>query len=87
MSGPKRKKKSGATKRRRTIKITGGIVPRGALAPNPSHPTAGLYNEKERRQAFLDELAEALAELMGPVEEENEDTQTEDDLDHPTDIG
>jgi hypothetical protein len=50
-----------AHKKRRAI--TGEIVPRGALKPNRNHPFAELPEGKSRRDAFIDALADALAEL------------------------
>jgi hypothetical protein len=50
-------------RKRRLIRITGEIVPRGTLKPNLHHPCAELPEGKTRREAFIDALASALAEL------------------------
>ena len=47
---------------RKEIRITGVIVDPGSLKRNPKHPSK-LPRERDRRDAFLDELTDAIAEL------------------------
>ncbi|MCK9463842.1 MAG: hypothetical protein M0R80_29845 [Proteobacteria bacterium] len=58
-----------ARRRRRPFRITGEIVPPGTLAPNKNHPAAELPDGKTRREAFIDALGDALAELVRPKPE------------------
>ena len=67
-------------RRRRRLHITGGIVPRGVLKPNLNHPFAVVEGGRTRREAFLDELAEALAELTADT---GEDSPSEPDSKSP----
>jgi hypothetical protein len=48
--------------RKNALRISGEIVPPGSLKPNPNHPFAHLTDGKTRRDEFLDQLTEALAE-------------------------